>query len=82
MIPLPSEFEAVVPAVCDGVTCNPSCDEVRRAMIDFPVVMARFVEGWFNDDGSIADEFKTQICALNCGGATPSTSSSSSSTDA
>lgn len=80
MIPLPSEFEAVVPQECDGVLCNPSCETVRTAMLTFPILGLRFVQGWSTDAGGMGEELRQQICDMNCGGS-PSTSSSSSSSE-
>lgn len=76
-IPLPSEFDAVVPDNCTDATCNPSCAEVRAALLDFPTVLFRFVEGWATNAGGMGQDLKDQICALPCnggGGGTTSTS--------
>ena len=77
MIPLPGEIEQVVPnGTCYSVVCNPTCEEVRAAMLEFPLVLFRFIEGWTSESGGVGDDLKQQICDANCGGSPVSSSSS------
>ena len=66
-IPKPSAFRALVPANLD----NPSCEDLKRVMVGLPKQLDLWWSGWFKDDGSISDEFKSQFCESSiCGGTT------------
>jgi hypothetical protein len=57
----PNEIKNTLPNVDSGV-----CDRLKKVIIDFP----RKIYAWFsyiyNDDGTFTEEFKQELCAVNC----------------
>lgn len=76
--PLPSEFRSLVPAD----PSNPTCAELRAIMVGLPALLERWWSAWFNADGTLSEEFQSEICSIGCSGGGGSSSTSSSSTDA
>lgn len=57
----PSEFQATLATTTGG-----TCDRLLRALFTFPSKFLSFYEYLFNEDGTLSDEFKTDLCAIDC----------------
>ena len=73
-LPLPSEFEALIPADPN----NPTCEELRALMdreTGLQALLYRWWAAWFNEDGTFTEEFTSEICNADCGGSGSSSTS-------
>jgi hypothetical protein len=72
--PLPSEFAALVPAEASATLAetNATGAELRTIMLgtgsndSLAELMALWMESWFNSDGEITADLRTELCALDC----------------
>lgn len=60
--PLPSQFDVLRPADPQ----NPTCDELRNILLNGNNLIADLSACWFNEDGTLSDSFRAQICATSC----------------
>lgn len=60
--PLPSQFDVLRPADPQ----NPTCDELRNILLNGNNLIADLSACWFNEDGTLRDSFRAQICATSC----------------
>jgi hypothetical protein len=66
-LPLPSEFQALIPADPN----NPTCEELRALMdreTGLQALLYRWWSYWFNEDGTLSESFTADICNADCGG--------------
>lgn len=67
---LPSEFKALVPAGSGSL-----CDKLLRALKNFPLKFSQWYSYVYGENGDFTDEFKADLCAIDCDALPPSGSS-------
>lgn len=57
----PSEFRSVVPSMSGS-----TCDKFHKAFKTFPELLSDWFAYVYNEDGNFTDEFKADLCAIDC----------------
>lgn len=60
----PSQIKATLPAVGGA-----ACDKFQKAFKTFPALFSAWYSYMYREDGSFADGFRADVCALDCGAA-------------
>lgn len=60
----PSDLKSCIPA-----TSGSLCDKLVKVLTVFPQLVYNFYSYIYNEDGTFTDEFKADLCGMDCSGA-------------